>query len=143
MYALVILFALMPLGLFLLIRFNHIKLQARLLDLESKLEAVNDSIRSQNETLHRLNLDNRNLSEQLASLTISQAKLQEVSHLQQAVSEQLQNKLQLLESQSSENKLYARAKKMLALGADVEELMTECEISRSEAELMLALHGKG
>ena len=31
---------------------------------------------------------------------------------------------------------------MVALGADVEEIMTECELPRAEAEMLVAMHQK-
>jgi cell division protein FtsL len=37
-------------------------------------------------------------------------------------------------------KLYARAVKMVSLGAGIEELMSECELPKAEAELLLRLH---
>ncbi|GAA5213973.1 DUF2802 domain-containing protein [Corallincola platygyrae] len=39
-----------------------------------------------------------------------------------------------------ENRLYNRAMKMVSLGADLEEVMTECELPRAEAELLFTLH---
>ncbi|MFY8300333.1 DUF2802 domain-containing protein [Pseudoalteromonas sp. SS15] len=39
-------------------------------------------------------------------------------------------------------KIYSRAVKMIELGADLEEIMQECEIPRAEAELLLSLHQK-
>ena len=39
-------------------------------------------------------------------------------------------------------KIYSRAVKMIELGADLEEIMRECEIPRAEAELLLSLHQK-
>lgn len=41
-----------------------------------------------------------------------------------------------------EAKIYSRAVKMIELGADLEEIMRECEIPRAEAELLLSLHHK-
>jgi cell division protein FtsL len=37
-------------------------------------------------------------------------------------------------------KLYSRAVKMVSLGAGIEELMSECELPKAEAELLLRLH---
>lgn len=42
--------------------------------------------------------------------------------------------------QAPENKLYTRAVKMVELGADLEEIMNECELPKAEAELLLSLH---
>lgn len=45
-------------------------------------------------------------------------------------------------SQDSDSKLYSRAVKMVGLGADIEEVMRECELPRAEAQLLYTLHGK-
>jgi hypothetical protein len=42
--------------------------------------------------------------------------------------------------QTPENKLYSRAVKMVELGAGIEEIMSECELPKAEAELLLSLH---
>ena len=42
--------------------------------------------------------------------------------------------------QAPENKLYSRAVKMVELGADLHEIMTECELPKAEAELLISLH---
>lgn len=52
---------------------------------------------------------------------------------------ELNNKVLLLEQDNEPNRLYSRAKKMVELGADVEEIVMECELSRAEAELLLAM----
>jgi len=82
------------------------------------------------------------LTEQFQKVSSDLDTLREVTHLQQELSEQLQNKIQLLEANAQKNPLYERAKKMLQLGADIEEVMTECELSRTEAELILSLNNK-
>lgn len=60
---------------------------------------------------------------------------------------EITEKLDLLETQQanvqvidSESKLYSRAVKMADLGADIEEIIAECEIPRAEAELLMSLH---
>ena len=52
------------------------------------------------------------------------------------------NLLQLIQSQNSEQKLYTRAKKMIEMGADIEEIVSECEMPRAEAELLISLYKK-
>ena len=39
-----------------------------------------------------------------------------------------------------ESKIYSRAMKMVQLGADLDEIMRECELPRAEAELLYNLH---
>lgn len=47
-----------------------------------------------------------------------------------------------LNSQDSDSKLYTRAKKMIELGADLDEVVRECEIPQGEAELLFRVQGK-
>ena len=51
-----------------------------------------------------------------------------------------QEELQLIEPDS---KLYSRAVKMVELGANVEEIVRECELPQAEAELLVSLHKSG
>lgn len=41
-----------------------------------------------------------------------------------------------------QSKLYGHAMKMVELGANVDDIMRECELPRGEAELLVSLHGK-
>lgn len=47
-----------------------------------------------------------------------------------------------LENVDSDGRLYTRANKMVKLGADINELIEECELPKAEAELMLSLQNK-
>lgn len=60
----------------------------------------------------------------------------------QEITEKLRNDIQLLQSEGQEDKLYVRAKKLIQLGADIEEIINECGISRTEAELLISLSAK-
>lgn len=51
-------------------------------------------------------------------------------------------KLQQVQAQQPEDKLYSRAFKMVSLGADAEELVRECDIPRAEAEMLISIHQK-
>ncbi|WP_345333299.1 DUF2802 domain-containing protein [Ferrimonas pelagia] len=60
---------------------------------------------------------------------------------------ELEQELELLSARQDEVKqndpearLYNRAMKMVELGADVEEIMRECELPRAEAQLLVTLH---
>ena len=39
-----------------------------------------------------------------------------------------------------EDKLYSRAFKLAAKGADLDEIMTQCELPRAEAEMLLSMY---
>lgn len=52
-----------------------------------------------------------------------------------------ENQVNLVAS-APENRLYTRASKMVELGASIEELMSDCELPRAEAELLFNLRRK-
>ncbi|WP_410010868.1 DUF2802 domain-containing protein [Shewanella sp. NFH-SH190041] len=57
--------------------------------------------------------------------------------------QQQQERIEEQVEQDSGSKLYSRANKMIELGADMEELIRECELPRAEAELLMRLRQKG
>ena len=59
---------------------------------------------------------------------------------QQQLLQHLTDKQQSLALADPEAKIYSRAVKMVELGADLEEIIQECELPRAEAELLLRLH---
>lgn len=64
-----------------------------------------------------------------------------IQHLESLVRKTQENQQNLV-AQAPENRLYTRGVKMVELGATIEELMSECELPRAEAELLLNLHKK-
>ena len=54
---------------------------------------------------------------------------------------QLDNKQQRLEQQDVQSLPYNQASRLVSMGASLDDLMQACGLSRSEAELMLKLHG--
>jgi len=59
------------------------------------------------------------------------------------VEEKSQELEQLQDAQKYDDpnaKIYSRAVKMVELGADLEEIIHECELPRAEAELLMSLH---
>jgi flagellar biogenesis protein FliO len=52
----------------------------------------------------------------------------------------LQEQQQAIALSDPESKIYSRAVKMVELGADLEEIIRECELPRAEAELLFNLH---
>ena len=67
--------------------------------------------------------------------TLSQF-IQQTEHQLAALHEQQQ----AIALTDPESKIYSRAMKMVQLGADLEEIMRECELPRAEAELLYNLH---
>ena len=61
---------------------------------------------------------------------------------QQDLIQHLNERIAELEQEDGDGRLYSRASKMVQLGADVNELIKECELPKAEAELMLSLQKK-
>ncbi len=61
---------------------------------------------------------------------------------QQDVIQHLSERIRELEHADTDGRLYSRASKMVQLGADINELIEECELPKAEAELMLSLQKK-
>ncbi|PJG60693.1 DUF2802 domain-containing protein [Aeromonas cavernicola] len=53
--------------------------------------------------------------------------------------QQVNDRQQELTLQDPERRLYSRAAKMVELGADLDEVMNECELPKAEAELLISL----
>lgn len=54
----------------------------------------------------------------------------------------IEEKFQQCLEHQPEDKLYSRAYKLAALGADIEEIITECELPRAEAEMLLSVYAR-
>ncbi|EMQ2877690.1 DUF2802 domain-containing protein [Vibrio navarrensis] len=61
---------------------------------------------------------------------------------QQDIIQHLNERIVELEQADTDGRLYTRASKMVQLGADINELIEECELPKAEAELMLSLQKK-
>lgn len=68
------------------------------------------------------------------------AALNQLSSQVSSALQELSDKQQALALSDPESKIYSRAMKMVQLGADLEEIMRECELPRAEAELLYNLH---
>ena len=53
--------------------------------------------------------------------------------------QQVNDRQQELTLQDPERRLYSLAAKMVELGADLDEVMSECELPKAEAELLISL----
>ncbi|CAH0525222.1 DUF2802 domain-containing protein [Vibrio hippocampi] len=61
---------------------------------------------------------------------------------QEDIIRHLNERIRELENVDNDGRLYTRANKMVKLGADLEELIEECELPKAEAELMMSLQAK-
>jgi len=71
------------------------------------------------------------------TMGMSQKLADMASHLEQIADRQGE-----MAMHDPDGKLYSRASKMVELGADVNELMEECDLPKAEAELLLRLQQK-
>lgn len=51
-----------------------------------------------------------------------------------------QETLEAVQNQDPDARLYSRAMRMVELGANIDEVIAECELPRAEAELLYSLH---
>ena len=54
--------------------------------------------------------------------------------------EKLAQQIESIQAQEPEDRFYSRALKLAKLGSSVDEIMSECEIPRAEAEMLVAVH---
>lgn len=90
-----------------------------------ELTRTRDSYRKQIEELQAANIGMGN-------------KVGELYRQQDKLNEQQQE----LALKDPQGKLYSRATRMVQLGADIDEIMAECDMPRAEAELLISLHRK-
>ncbi len=70
---------------------------------------------------------------------------QQLEHRIKVLQEKLtgyQQQLTQLQQQEPQDRLYTRAQKMVALGADINEIVQECGLPVAEAEILIAMHKK-
>lgn len=124
----------LPLGIsifsLVVVFFIYINEKKSRINAETKFQAMEllfKNARQQNESLVKQFTELR-----AGSIGMSQ-KLAELSHR----FDDLVEKQSELEMHDTEGRLYSRATKMVELGADLYELMEECDLPKAEAELLL------
>ncbi len=81
-------------------------------------------------------------NQQTENIQVSKQLEHRIKALQNQLKEQ-QSLFEQIQNQQPEDKLYSRAFKLVELGADIEEIMRECEIPRAEADMLISIHQKG
>ncbi len=100
---------------------------------------ANEQLRQQNRSLEKeLQKSNKQVLE-LRSVLVG---LGQQMNEQQDIMQHFNDRLTELEHADGDSRLYSRASKMVQLGADIDELIQECELPKAEAELMLSLQKK-
>lgn len=113
------------------LKFN--KQQAQLTVLTAQLESAQQQKVSQQTETEELRAGVIGVGQRVLVIQEQQQRLQ------QELAE-LQEQQQALALSDPESKIYSRAVKMVELGADLEEIIRECELPRAEAELLFNLH---
>ncbi|HDY8000259.1 TPA: DUF2802 domain-containing protein [Vibrio vulnificus] len=121
-------------GLFVLLLLLVLQLRIKA-TLQTRLDSQGQKLRSSEKELQKAN---KQLLE-VRSVVIGLG--QRVSE-QQEIIQHLTERVVELEQADTDGRLYTRASKMVQLGADVNELIKECELPKAEAELMLSLQKK-
>ncbi len=96
-----------------------------------------DAAQSQNQQLHA---ELEELRSGLIGVGQRVLKMQEQQQGLRQCLDELQQQQQVIALSDPESKIYSRAVKMVELGADLEEIIRECELPRAEAELLFNLH---
>jgi flagellar motility protein MotE (MotC chaperone) len=78
-------------------------------------------------------------SQQLENEQVSKQLEHRIKVLQQESATQKQL-IELIKNQQPQDKLYSRAFKLVELGADIDEVVRECDIPRAEAEMLMSVH---
>jgi hypothetical protein len=99
-------------------------------ELQSSHNIVNKQLLEFNNKLESLQLENEQVSKQLEHRI---KILQQESVLQKQLIDQFQN-------QQPQDKLYSRAFKLVELGAEIDEVVRECDIPLAEAEMLISVH---
>jgi len=114
-------------------------------------KGLQTQLESQEILLSELQSSQNILKDQLIDLNVKHIN-QNVENEQ--VNKQLEHRIKTIQNESSEqnklleqllnqqpqDKLYSRAFKLVELGADVEEVVRECEIPLAEAEMLISVH---
>ena len=125
------------LGIFFKLSLSSLKGKMAILESQQQvsellIDEMKTTINSQNETIsnNAQNIENEQVINQLEY---------RIKSLQNDFIDLAQQVKQFLDHQP-EDKLYTRAFKLAAKGADVEEIIIECELPRAEAEMLLSVY---
>jgi cell shape-determining protein MreC len=99
-------------------------------ELQSSQELLNTKLNSLTESTNQNQVENAQVSKQLEH---------RIKTVQKENAEQKQL-LDQFQNQQPQDKLYSRAFKLVELGADIEEVVRECDIPQAEAEMLISVH---
>jgi len=140
--AVLALFLVLLSSIFLFVYINKLKSKIEILNVQmqstcsqvDELQIVNSKLQHEFDDMAGINekrvAENEQVSKQLEH---------RIKSLQQQAIDQQQLITQWQESQG-QDKFYNRAFKLAAKGADIEEIMSECELPRAEVEMLLSVY---
>jgi len=99
-------------------------------ELQSYQKVLNTKFNDLNKSMSNQNIETVQVSKQL-------------EHRIKTIQKEYAQQKQLLEqfqNQQPQDKLYSRAFKLVELGADIEEVVRECDIPLAEAEMLISIH---
>lgn len=104
-------------------------------------EQLLTNLQSENDKLHSDINELLSKHEQVAleNIQISKQLEHRIKNLQNLLQEQ-QNSITQMQSSQSDDKFYARAIKLAKKGADLDEIVTECELPHAEVEMLLSVY---
>jgi chromosome segregation ATPase len=124
------------LGLFGLVVLLIIVLIARVK--RTMAQSLEEETTQRDEVQQQLNKTNKQLLELRSVVVGLNHKMTEQEDIIILLSERITE----LEQEDTDARLYSRASKLVKLGADINEVITECELPKAEAELMYSLQQK-
>lgn len=120
------------------------KQKSTMANLAEKLKLQESLFNEQSQTLSYIEQELSNLSEvERAHFDETNEVTKQLEHRISTLKQHIvsmDEQLLSIQQQSSEDKFYSRALKLAKKGADVEEIVQECEIPRAEAEMLLSVH---
>jgi cell shape-determining protein MreC len=99
-----------------------------------ELQSFNDKLQEDFDVFSKVN--KKAMSE---NYQVSQQLEHRIKQLQQKLAEQQHLFMQWQEAQG-QDKFYSRAIKLAEKGADIEEIVSECELPRAEVEMLLSVY---
>lgn len=136
-FFLVLIVAALVIGLLLYFGFLWVQVKSKVEYLEAQLNTNQSLTQGLQKEVEQFQLTSIQLNKQ------DQQAEQAILALKDYLDTEIGKLAQQLSSMSVEeptDKLYSRALKLVAKGADLEELISECELPRAEAEMLLAIH---
>jgi len=119
--------------------------------LRGQIQILKSKIKANDLLINEVRLDNDSLQNSLAAVVkaneqntsenvqVSKHLEHRIKVLQQSLNEQ-QKLINQWQENQSQDKFYSRAFKLAEKGADINEIMFECELPRAEAEMLLSVY---